>query len=410
VVGGAANWLTVAAQIACGCPASLPTPETRRGRWRFHFAPELERTLDHKADQPAEVVVAILDAWPDQVARRNDQLSEVLNHVQLHPVAHVPPWKNVLRPWWNDLHAIDPDHTPPLPIADHGLFVAGIVHDIAPQAQLHVYRVLDEFGVGDAFGLVKALRSLPDELLRGHPNRRLVVNLSFGATVPALRRRHWSRWLPNSLAARTESYPRPDQAAASLLDASHSSLWRTIEWLRRQNVLVVAAAGNDGLRPQTHDDTPPPPRFPARYEHVFAVAATVGDGSPASYSNRADIQPFGNGITTFGGNVVSGASNDDVPRAQDGAIVGLFGSATLPGGEPNDTGWVRWAGTSFATPIIAGLSARLWSLSADLTPPEVMRRVLDFAHDVPGGTRENPDPDGALDAPMIDARQEFEAM
>jgi hypothetical protein len=92
VVGGAANWLTVAAQIACGCPASLPTPETRRGRWRFRFAPDLEQAFEQKAAQPADVVVAILDAWPERIERRNDHLASILNNVELHRVAHLPPW------------------------------------------------------------------------------------------------------------------------------------------------------------------------------------------------------------------------------------------------------------------------------------------------------------------------------
>jgi len=31
-------------------------------------------------------------------------------------------------------------------MADHGLFVAGIIHSIAPQASLHLIRVLNDFG------------------------------------------------------------------------------------------------------------------------------------------------------------------------------------------------------------------------------------------------------------------------
>ena len=178
-------------------------------------------------------------------------------------------------------------------------------------------------------------------------------------------------------------------------------------------MLVVAAAGNDALRPQTRDDAPPPPRFPARYEDVFAVAATTSGGTPASYSNRADIQPFGNGITTFGGDVVD-QSDKDVPRppadasaGREDAVVGVYASETLPDGVPNTTGWVRWAGTSFAAPTVTGVAARLWSVSGRLDPDDLMRKVLEFTKPVPGGSRTNPDPDGALDAPLLDAWQEF---
>jgi Subtilase family len=422
VLGGAANWLTVAAQIACGCPASLPIPEPRRGRWRFRFGGELEgalsRTRTRTAEQQADVVVAILDTWPDRPPTdKNAYLAEVLSSVEVHPPSVFERYaQSAVRPWWNDRHALDPEHTPQLPIPDHGLFVAGIIHDIAPQAEIHVFPVLNEFGIGDAFGLVRTLSGLPEQLLRGNPNRRLIVNLSFGATVPIPPRRHWERWLPASREARrSERYPRPDPEAASLLGAAHSSLARTISWLRQQNVLVVAAAGNDALRPQTHDDAPPPPRYPACYEDVFAVAATAAGGTPASYSNRADIQPFGNGITTFGGDVAD-RSDTDVPRppaaasgGREDAVVGVYASEALPDGVPNTTGWVRWAGTSFAAPTITGVAARLWSGSGGLAPDALMHKVLEFTTPVPGGTRTNPDPDGALDAPLMDAWQEFAA-
>jgi subtilisin family serine protease len=242
------------------------------------------------------------------------------------------------------------------------------------------------------------LSSLPAELRIGG-RRRLVVNLSLGATIPVPPRRHWARWLPatHSARAQTDTRPQPDAATRRLLDDAHSSLFSMMNWLHRQGVLVVAAAGNDASRPQTHEGIPPPPRYPARYQQVFAVAAVGPDGSPASYSNRADVLPLGNGITSFGGEI-----------GRDGAgVVGVYSANTFPGGAANTTGWAQWAGTSFATPIIAGLASRLWSQDDHQQPSDLMQRIRGFARPMTSDTVPDQDPDGALDAPLLPAWQEY---
>jgi subtilisin family serine protease len=201
-----------------------------------------------------------------------------------------------------------------------------------------------------------------------------------------------------------------------MLDAAHRSLWNTVQWLQAQGVLVVAAAGNDALRGHLRGQLPPP-RYPAYYQPVLAVGASQLDGKPAAYSNRADVLPLGNGVTTFGGRIDL-PNSDDAPPVTDGhdrrdgrpqSIVGLYASPTLPGGEPNTTGWVRWAGTSFATAIVSGFAARLWQQDASQTPADLIERVRSVAHNVPSRRRAGTDPDGPLDAPYLEAWQEFEA-
>jgi hypothetical protein len=130
--------------------------------------------------------------------------------------------------------------------------------------------------------------------------------------------------LPAAQAVSTD----PTPAMEHLSEAAHQSLLATIDWLRRQNVLVVAAAGNDALRRQTREGEPPPPRYPARYQAALAVAATIAGGSPASYSNRGDVPPLGNGIATFGGDIRS-----DADRA-----IGVYSAERFPDGTPNTTG------------------------------------------------------------------------
>jgi hypothetical protein len=386
LAGGTPNWLAVAAQMGCGCPAGLPVAEPRAGRWHFQFAPALEAALG--AGDQSRVVVAVLDTCPDLEAiadHGNAYLAEVRHVVRRHTASSrgsrlalhadyfaAPPgpqryWNSCL-PWWHD--------------------------DLAQLAEL---------------------RSLPDELLRDDPSRRLIVNLSLGATVPVPPHRHWAQWLPHSHTPGTS--PPRESPPARLLEASHASLWSTIHWLHEQGVLVVAAAGNDGQRPQLRlSDTPPPPRYPARYQDVFAVAAATASGAPASYSNRADVRPLGNGITCFGGEIVASqapglAAMTAGGTAADGrgtAVVGVYSAERLPDGQPNTTGWAQWAGTSFAAPIIAGLAARLLASDASLTPDQLMRRLLGFAKRSSGAGPISDDPDGPLDAPLLDAWQTYQ--
>jgi hypothetical protein len=411
VLGSAPNWLAVAAPFACGSPAGPPRAEPRRGRWRFRFEPAVEAALSAGTGRErAEVVVAILDTAPDPPDipnHGNRYLADLLRVVRMHdattsaaalPRDHftrpdtVARYWDAVRPWW-----FEPMDTDDVGLADHGLFVAGMIHDIAPDAEIHLIRVLNDTGVGDALGLSHVLASLPAELGIGG-RRRLVVNLSLGATIPVPPRRHWARWLPatHAAGARSTARPQPDSAARQLLQDAHRSLFSMMGWLQRQGVLVVAAAGNDALRPQTHEGMPPPPRYPARYQTVFAVAAAGPDGAPATYSNRADVRPLGNGITSFGGEI-----------GRDGAgVIGVYTAPTFPGGQANATGWAQWAGTSFATPIVAGVAARLWAGDNRQQPPQLMQRIRSLAKPMASGAAPDPDPDGALDAPLLAAWQE----
>ena len=408
LVSGAPNWLTVAAQIACGSPAGPAQPESRTGRWRFRFDPALESQLAAPpVEDPADVVVAILDAAPDSAdvpTHGNAYLAEVLRAIHMHtanqasPALHPdyfrPPggvqhYVDGVQPWWSEPADVANGFT----IQDHGLFVAGIVYDVAPNAEIHLIRVLNERGIGDALALGHILSDLPREMAVGG-RRRLIVNLSLGATVPVPPSRHSARWFPTAHTAGAMS----DSAARQLLDAAHSSLLSIVSWLHRQGVLVVAAAGNDALRRQTrHVDEAPPPRYPARYKEVFAVAAAEASGAPASYSNRADVVARTNGITSFGGELGGGKG-----------VVGIYSSDAYPQGQANTTGWAQWAGTSFATPLIAGVAARLWAQSSHYQPADLMERIRSYAKPMASSSAPDADPDGPLDAPLLPAWQEYQ--
>src|SRR6266699_2954949 len=79
------------------------------------------------------------------------------------------------------------------PMADHGLFIAGIVRDLAPEATIECIRVLNDDGVGDLKTLIKALKDIHKRMLPVNPdtekegdlyNKRVVINLSRRSELP----------------------------------------------------------------------------------------------------------------------------------------------------------------------------------------------------------------------------------
>lgn len=155
------------------------------------------------------------------------------------------PWF-VDRPWFADLtpdqfEVLDANQDERLDVlAGHGTFVAGIVAQHAPTAQLRVGRLLGSDGVCDELDLIVALQKL-------HKAKVDVINLSLGCHT-------WN-----------------DHASAALTEA--------VEKLPEHTV-VVAAAGNDASTR---------PFWPAAIPGVIAVGALNAAGTEAaSFSNHGD--------------------------------------------------------------------------------------------------------------------------
>ncbi|MDQ3702847.1 MAG: S8 family serine peptidase, partial [Chloroflexota bacterium] len=450
VLAATPNWLTSMASESDtwaetdGSPGAWPAPTPPApADWRFVFPDQQRQVAAWRAEPQESVLVAILDTCPTQ-----RQLAAAgARYASLNPL-----WKKVaadadptapqrrffvdeapsipreeldahLRPmfpnWGAQRDQSHADHRL-FWMPDHGLFAAGIVRDVAHDAEIHLLRVLNEFGVGDLWSLTTVLAGLP-ALLRARGKKRLVVNLSLGMDVPpgAAQARFW---LPNATRrvaglldgardVRSALGREPDVLA--LLDDSHGSVRTVLTWLRAElaegdgerrvdNVLVVAAAGNDN-RVGTMS-VPPEPRYPARYDDVLGVAAVGSSLAPAEYSNRGDARVIGNGVAVFGGDARRPAP-DETPEVTRVPIYGIFGSYTFPReGTLNESGWARWAGTSFATPVIAGLAATYW---ASLPAPgasarQLIEAVRQFQVPSPAGTNAQ----SVLDAPPVLARQE----
>lgn len=129
--------------------------------------------------------------------------------------------------------------------------------------------------------------------------------------------------------------------------------WQMIErdavnYAVARGVVVVASAGNDA---QAFN------YYPASYDHVISVASTTKSDAIASYSNYGEY----------------------VDVAAPGGANGLPETniwSTFDGG-----GYDYKAGTSMATPHVAGVAALVWSAGHATTPQQVAEAILCSAWD-----------------------------
>lgn len=206
----------------------------------------------------------------------------------------------------------------------HGTFVAGLIAAAGPRAEV--------------VGIAPAARILPVKVLDCTGTGR-IAEASAGVRYAA---RMGARVINLSFGTRTDS---PVLRAA-------------VEEAQRLGALVVASAGNDGRRGVT---------YPAAYPGVLSVAAS-GDtaGGRVDYTRVAPFADFGTGV----GLLAPG--------------VGLL--STVPPARCGQDGWVceggpyaRGDGSSFATPVVAGVAALFWSRHPDL-PAALVGRILAGAH------------------------------
>jgi subtilisin family serine protease len=255
------------------------------------------------------------------------------------------------------------DH--PYPMTDHGLFVAGIIHTIAPAAQIHLYEVLNPDGVGDLKTIADGLRKVLDDF-QGRP---LVINCSLVLNLPPL-------------------YPSDTESFRAKMDdilrgwdevekdpvawAEHQALsinW-ICDWLYLSGARVIAAAGNDRTgKPRPQAD------YPAAFDSVVGVGALSkgnpprGPFNPAKYSNLAD-RPAKIGITTLGGE--QGENNGVL-----GIYLGEFPGEQRMESQRDGKDWAWWAGTSFAAPIITAVTAAVLSTCTPATTEEAIRKLYE---------------------------------
>jgi subtilisin family serine protease len=151
-------------------------------------------------------------------------------------------------------------------------------------------------------------------------------------------------------------------------EAEKSELKQALLRAQKAGVLVVIAAGNDGIDQDGTDE----PSYPAAYEldNLIVVAASDKNDALAGFSNYG---AKGVHIAAPGVRILSttsgGKYSDIVTRFKDSS------------GKEKE---LAWDGTSMATPIVAGATALVWSLHPTLSYREVRERILKSARAVPG--------------------------
>jgi Subtilase family len=172
---------------------------------------------------------------------------------------------------------------------DHGLFIAGIIRDLAPGAKIECVRVLNDYAVGDFSTLTQALEAIHIRMSSGDlMNTPVVINLSLVMSPD-------TRTL-DDLGFKTQDYVK---TAKDLREPLHQALKSVVN----RGAVVVAAAGSDSntlAMPGRHD-----PRYPAGFTEVVSVAGVTGSGEATDYSNRAASAGRPHGIATYGGSIAT---------------------------------------------------------------------------------------------------------
>lgn len=241
--------------------------------------------------------------------------------------------------------------------AGHGTFLAGLIAGktatftgVAPDANLVSLRVLDRQGRGTVRG---ALRAVDWVLQNRRPYGIRVVNVSFGAT-------------------QTRPY-HGDPLAASM-----ESLWFA-------GVVVVAAAGNDGLSAGSIST-------PGADPFVVTVGAFDDKGSmPTADDQEAEFSSRGPTLDGF-------AKPDLLAPGVDVVSIHIVGSA-FDARYPERGAWNAlralslgtMSGTSVSTALVSGIAALVLSERPSYRPTDVKGALVAGARHVAGWSAPVPD-------------------
>lgn len=357
------NWLITAAPVlySRGGPASPPqpapsvdVPTTGNPPVGWHMS-VVDQSVPLDPRGAEEVMVVVLDTahHPDRLRsaatrpefRRNWLLQRLATNIRSENGSFEIeydryPILNEVRTG-RDAHNEDRYYFMP----DHGIFVSGLIRDIASRARIRLIRILNDFGGGDLHNLFAALTDLEQEMVSG-AIRRLVINLSV-TIMPDVRRLPYV-WFENREWSSTQL-----TGVMRALNHIEEGLRLLFASLSAHGALVVAAAGNDSAQATQRGQAARPPRAPARYESTLGVSAVNSTFLPSLFANAANLPPHDAGIATFGGDVGGALDSNGLPDA----VRGIYISPTFPGSQPNLTGWADWSGTSFSTAIISALGA-----------------------------------------------------
>jgi subtilisin family serine protease len=389
------NWFSIPAQSPSidGGPGGKPIRPAKANPTWLPFVGDVINAIG-TPDESCLVDVFVLDTIPDckriDWATNNLGSHGVWQRVWAQSLSKRAPYASKkLVPWLDDLQG--PKHDYEMP--DHGLFIAGTIAMLAPNADIHLVQVLNNYGVGTLESVLEGLKYVYDKRMadraKKKAERKTVLNCSFMLSIP-LTKRQLKKPIRSDLETFFMDYTihgdqhvlyDDDPARAHYVTLAPQ---QTLErWLVRplievlnviynripvitsgeeilqladaSNMMIFAAAGNDGKHPKH-----PPASYPAAYRPIHGVGALDKSKTHkmAEYSNIAD-SPVTDGFLTFGG----------FPGKK--GMLGLYIHSIYPTtGKANVNGWARWSGTSFATGVMSGLAA---AALCKLSPSKVLK-------------------------------------
>src|SRR6266487_4732353 len=312
----APTWLSGATQVGIGCPLTPPMPVADSCPYWHMELPDVDPKLKATGK---DVTVFVLDSFPERgIISRAARDAGRANWL-LHTVNETVSFDYSLMSGVQEIDLMDHtnvatvgkdvygEHYPML-ISDHGLFIAGIVRDIAPGADIECIRVLHKHCVGDLEKVTHALERIYNRMIDRDGDlfeQNVVINMSL--VLPRVE--DVELVFPGQIKLETDDF---EIIPADLLFA--------IRALQQAGAVIVASAGNEGDERVMPDGTRPAAFYPAalgkQLKNVIAVGAASVNDDATSYSCYPGSYPDDNrafGLATWGGEVPDADKGEVVP-------------------------------------------------------------------------------------------------